>query len=269
MTALLLPGLALANDATSSPTQLSTPFTDQTTGLAMERFFGARTSFSFAFALPPTPPAAGTAGSFIGQMTFPLSQGQGWGALGLIGDMEGNFILAAWPDGKGGVMASFRQAIDEDNPAEVTGAFSVKPIPGADGTGVSVNQTSLAYTFLCDKCLDSTLGLGPEAIAAGSAVMGWALSERPPIGDPSDPGARLGFHERGFGPFTARLAQAMTAGFDAVAATVARTAPVPASRAAVAAVPGAAAGNGGDSGDEEDSGNEGGGDGDDSDDEDD
>ncbi|KAJ1323975.1 Cytochrome domain of cellobiose dehydrogenase [Microdochium nivale] len=258
----LVPGLVLADDdATSSRNQFSAPFTDQATGLKMERFFGARTSFGFAFALPETPPATGTAGSFIGQFTFPLTRGQGWGALGLTGDMEGNFILAVWPDGRGSVMASFRQATDEDNPPEVTGEFSVTPIPGPDGTGVSVNQTSLTYTFLCASCLNSTLGLGPEAVVAGSAVMGWALSERAPEGDPADPGVRLGFHERGFGPFTARLREARAAGFEGVAATVARITPVSASRRARIAVPGAFQGGGGggdgdgDSGDD-DSGDE-------------
>ena len=144
-------------------------------------------------------------------------------------------------------MASFRQAIDEDNPAEVKGNFKVRPLPD----GVSVNETSLLYTFLCENCLDSTLGLGPEA-AVGNAVMGWALSERPPRGDPSNPGAFLGFHERGFGPFTARLAQAKTAGFDAVAAKA--LAPVGDSGSAVATVPNAFLDGGSD---DEDSGDEG------------
>ncbi|KAF5697404.1 cellobiose dehydrogenase [Fusarium mundagurra] len=247
-TSLLLPALALADDEpTSSTDQVSEPFVDQVTGLTMERFFGVRTSFTFALALPDSAPANGTAGSFIGQLQFPLANGEGWGAAGLTGDMEGNFILAAWPDGKGGVMASFRQAIDEDNPAEVKGNFKVRPIPD----GVSVNETSLLYTFLCENCLDSTLGLGPEA-AVGNAVMGWALSERPPRGDPSNPGAFLGFHERGFGPFTARLAQAKTAGFDAVAAKALD--PVGDSGSAVATVPNAFLDGGSD---DEDSGDEG------------
>ncbi|KAK7427644.1 hypothetical protein QQZ08_005919 [Neonectria magnoliae] len=209
----------------------------------MERFFGARTSFTFAFALPEVQKAP--AGSFIGQLSFPLVNGEGWGALGLTGDMEGNFILAAWPDGSGGVMASFRQATDEDNPPEVTGDFNVRPLPD----GVSVNATSLTYTFLCENCLDSTLGLGGAALSS-DAVMGWALSEQPPLGDPGNPNARLGFHERGFGPFTARLGSARTAQFDAVAATALD--PVPASGNAVAAVPGAFEDGSGD----EDSGDE-------------
>ncbi|KAH6963287.1 hypothetical protein FAVG1_10872 [Fusarium avenaceum] len=249
-TSLLLPALAFADDEpTSSTSQVSEPFVDQVTGLTMERFFGARTSFTFAFALPESQPAANTtAGSFIGQIQFPLVNGEGWGSAGLTGDMEGNFILAVWPDSKGGVMASFRQAIDEDNPAEVSGDFKVRPLPD----GVSVNETSLLYTFLCENCLDSTLGLGPEA--AGNAVMGWAMSEKPPRGDPSNPGAVLGFHERGFGPFTARLAEAKTAGFDAVAAKA--LAPVGDSGRAVPTIPNAFQ-DGGDSGDE--SGNEAGG----------
>ncbi|QPC76824.1 hypothetical protein HYE68_007576 [Fusarium pseudograminearum] len=247
-TSLLLPALALADDEpTSSTSQITEPFVDQVTGLTMERFFGSKTSFTFAFALPDASTAANTtAGSFIGQLQFPLANGEGWGAAGLTGDMEGNFILAAWPDGKGGVMSSFRQAIDEDNPAVVKGDFKVRPIP--DGT--SVNATSLLYTFLCENCLDSTLGLGPEA-ASGNAVMGWALSERPPRGDASDPAAFLGFHEKGFGPFTARLAQAKSTGFDAVAAKALD--PVGISPKAVATVPNAFQDGG--SGDE-DSGDE-------------
>ncbi|EKJ75999.1 hypothetical protein FPSE_03771 [Fusarium pseudograminearum CS3096] len=247
-TSLLLPALALADDEpTSSTSQITEPFVDQVTGLTMERFFGSKTSFTFAFALPDANTATNTtAGSFIGRLQFPLANGEGWGAAGLTGDMEGNFILAAWPDGKGGVMSSFRQAIDEDNPAVVKGDFKVRPIP--DGT--SVNATSLLYTFLCENCLDSTLGLGPEA-ASGNAVMGWALSERPPRGDASDPAAFLGFHEKGFGPFTARLAQAKSTGFDAVAAKALD--PVGISPKAVATVPNAFQDGG--SGDE-DSGDE-------------
>ncbi|KAF4428922.1 Cellobiose dehydrogenase [Fusarium austroafricanum] len=252
VTSLLLPALAFADDEpTSSVDQVSQSFVDQVTGLTMERFFGTRTSFAFALALPDSQTAAnGTAGSFIGQLEFPLVNGEGWGAAGLTGDMEGNFILAAWPDGKGGVMASFRQAIDEDNPAEVSGNFKVRPLPD----GVSVNKTSLLYTFLCENCLDSTLGLGPEA-AVGNAVMGWALSAKPPRGDPSNPGAFLGFHERGFGPFTARLAQAKSAGFGAVAAKA--LAPVGDSGKAVTTVPNAFQDGGDDSGDEGDGGNDG------------
>ncbi|KAF2854204.1 iron reductase domain protein, partial [Plenodomus tracheiphilus IPT5] len=237
------------DEPTSSISQISTPFVDQTTGLPMERFFGARTSFGFAFAMPPTS-TTGTASSFIGQLTFPLVNGQGWGAMGLTGDMEGNFILAAWPDGNGGVMASFRQATNEDNPPEVTGDFSVRPLPD----GVVVNSTALSYTFLCENCIDASLGLATQA-ATGNAVMGWALSEQPPRGDPANPGAFLGFHERGFGPFTARLGAAATAQFDAVAATALQ--PVAASRNAVAAVAGAAGAGSGDEGELED-GNDGG-----------
>ncbi|KAL4725751.1 hypothetical protein ACLX1H_007904 [Fusarium chlamydosporum] len=239
LASLLFPALALADDdATSTTNQFTEPFLDQVTGLTMERFFGARTSFTFAFALPESQPAANnTAGSFIGRLQFPLANGEGWGAAGLTGDME------------------------------VKGDFKVRPLPD----GVSANETSLLYTFLCENCLDSTLGLGPEA-AVGDAVMGWALSERPPRGDVSDPGAFLGFHERGFGPFTARLAQAKSAGFDAVAAKALD--PVGVSPKAVATVPNAFQDGGSDDeGSDDDTGsgdaNDGGGDsGDESDDDD-
>ena len=250
--ALLLFSIAHADDATLSIAHFSEPFADQATGLKMERFFGARTTFGFAFAVPTTFDAAANASSFLGQLTFPLKNGQGWGAMGLTGDMEGNFILAAWPDGKGGVMASFRQATDEDNPPEVTGAFKVRPIP----EGTSVIATFLTFTFLCENCIDSSLGLKIDT-TTGNAVMGWALSERPSRGNAADPGARLDFHERGFGPFTARLKTAATDQFDTIAATALD--PISASSRAVASVSGAArAGSGNESGGDEDNENGGG-----------
>ncbi|CAN8104570.1 unnamed protein product [Discula destructiva] len=196
------------DEPTSSAAQVSGPFTEPVTGLTMERFFGARTTFGFAMTMPETPD-----GSFIGQLSFPLVEGAGWGSMGLIGDMENNFILATWPDGTGGVMASFRQSTDEDNPPEVVGDFSVRPIIEA----TAANDSFLTFTFLCEQCMNSAFGLGPES-ANADGVMGWALSERA-VADPGSPGTFIGFHERGFGPFTMRLGQARSAGFGAVAAT--------------------------------------------------
>lgn len=195
------------DEPTSSAAQVSTAFTEAVTGLTMERFFGARTTFGFAMTMPETP-----VDSFIGQMSFPLINGAGWGAIGLTGDMENNFFLAAWSDGAGEVMASFRQGTNEDDPPEVVGNFAVRPIAEA----TAVNDTFLTFTFMCEGCLDSALGLGAEATLA-DGVMGWALSEQA-VADPGSPDAQLGFHERGFGPFTMRLGQARSASFEAVAA---------------------------------------------------
>ncbi|KAK1980459.1 hypothetical protein LZ30DRAFT_689916 [Colletotrichum cereale] len=231
------------DDATSTPAQQSAPFVDQATGLTMERFFGAKSSFAFGIALP-VQNVTGQSGSFIGQLSFPLVNGAGWGAMGLTGEMEGNFILAVWPDGAGGVMASFRQATNEDNPPEVKGNFAVRPI----AEGVSVNATSLTYTFLCENCLNTTLGLGTEATNA-NAVMGWALSEKA-VTNPENPGANLGFHERGFGPFTARLGNAKSPQFEKVAATSGQ--PVAGSSRAVAATPNAFKDGGNDDNDDND-----------------
>lgn len=196
------------DEPTSSAAQVSAPFVEPVTGLAMEQFFGARTQFGFAMTMPATPGA-----DFIGQLSFPLVNGAGWGGMGLIGDMENNFILAAWPDGAGGVMASFRQATNEDNPPEVVGNFAVRPIAEA----TTVSDTALNFTFLCEGCLDSALGLGPES-AAADAVMGWALSERS-VENPASADTFIGFHERGFGPFTMRMGKARSADFETVAAT--------------------------------------------------
>jgi hypothetical protein len=67
-------------------------FTDQATGIQFQRFFGARTNFGFGVALSTDT----TSTSFIGQLTFPLANGDGWGGFSLTGDMEGPLLMAAW-----------------------------------------------------------------------------------------------------------------------------------------------------------------------------
>lgn len=157
-------------------------------------------------------------------------------------------------------MASFRQGTNEDNPPEVVGNFAVRPI--AEGT--SVNNSQLTFTFLCEGCLDAALGLGAAATAA-DGTMGWALSEQP-ADDPTSPDSTLGFHERGFGPFTMRLGQARSADFDTIAATAGAPIQASANAAQVALnVIGSGEGgdddDGGDEGEEEGGGGGGGGEG--------
>ncbi|KAB5526497.1 hypothetical protein GE09DRAFT_1065061 [Coniochaeta sp. 2T2.1] len=225
--------------------QTTTPFTDQETGIQFQRFFGARTNFGFGIALPQD---SSTSASFIGQLTFPLVNGAGWGGWSLTGDMEGPLLMAAWSDGNGNVVSSFRQAFDEDNnPPEVTGSFSLRPIAQA----TSVNATFLTYTFLCEGCLGAGLGLNA---AAATAEMGWALAGRA-VRNPGSPAGVLDFHDKGFGDFQANLDAARSARFDEWAA-LAGTAVKPAAGARQFDL--AAGEEGGDSGDE-DSGDEAGG----------
>lgn len=199
---LSLPALALA--------QTTTPFTDQATGIQFQRFFGARTTFGFGIALPTAPTT-----SFIGQLSFPLGPGaSGWGGFSLTDDMEGPLLLACWPspDGRSAV-ASFRQAFNEDdNPPEVTGAFSVRPIAAA----TEVNATFLTFTFLCEGCLSAELGLG-AAQTAGTVEMGWGLASRAVRNAGGSDGV-LGFHDRGFGGFRVNLGAARNAQFETWAA---------------------------------------------------
>ncbi|KAI0016330.1 hypothetical protein F4780DRAFT_783299 [Xylariomycetidae sp. FL0641] len=68
----------------------------------------------------------------------------------------------------GGLVSSFRQAFNEDdNPPEVLGAFAA-----------SANDTALTYTFLCERCLNATLGLG-AAQTKSTVEMGWGAGQRP------------------------------------------------------------------------------------------
>ncbi|KAI1847101.1 hypothetical protein JX265_012913 [Neoarthrinium moseri] len=236
------------DDEGGSGTKITAAFTEPATGIPMQRFFGAKSGFGFAMALPDTAAAGNASSSFIGQLTFPLVNGAGWGGWSLTGDMEGPLLMAAWANAAGtGVVSSFRQARNEDdNPPEVTGTFVARPI--ADGT--AVNASFLTYTFLCEGCLGA--GLGLDAAAATATVeMGWALGSKA-VGNPGSPAAVLNFHDVGFGGFQAQLglAKVPQADFDRVAALAG--APV---QPAAGAVPfnSAAGGDGGgdDSDDEE------------------
>jgi len=188
--------------------KITTAFTDAATGISFQRFFGAKTNFGFGVALPQNT----TSNSFIGQLTFPLKNSAGWGGWSLTGDMEGPLLMAAWSDGKN-VVSSFRQAKNEDdNPPEVTGTFTVRPI----AQGTSVNSSFLTYTFLCEGCLDAAFGLSAAATAS-TVEMGWALANTA-VGNPGTSAGVLGFHNSGFGGFDAQLNLAKSAEFDSWAA---------------------------------------------------
>lgn len=200
--AYILLGLALSR-TTIAQKKATTAFTDPTTGISFQRFFGAKTNFGFGIALPTDPTT-----DFIGQLTFPLNGGNGWGGFSLTGDMEGPLLMAAWSDGAGNVVSSFRQAENEDDsPPEVTGSFALRPI----ANGTSVSDTFLTYTFLCEGCLDAAFGLS-AADTAGNAEMGWALAKTA-VGGPETSAGILGFHDSGFGDFTAILGLARNAEF--------------------------------------------------------
>ncbi|KLU90224.1 hypothetical protein MAPG_09188 [Magnaporthiopsis poae ATCC 64411] len=79
---------------------------------------GSGTPSSYAIALPENTGST----SLIGQFRLPIANGSD-----AIGNMDSN-VLSVCPGGKGGVIASFRQAIDKDNMPEVTGRFKVRPL---------------------------------------------------------------------------------------------------------------------------------------------
>ncbi|KAF2106966.1 hypothetical protein BDV96DRAFT_458923, partial [Lophiotrema nucula] len=187
--------LALAK---SSYAQQTAPFTDPLTGIQFQRFFGAKTQFAFGIALPENPST-----DFIGQMSFPVKAGAGWGGIALHDDMEGPLLLTAWPNGNS-VVSSFRVAQNEDDsPPVVSGQFQVAQID----SGTVANDTHMTFTFLCKNCVgDSKLGFTAQD-TGGNFGMGWALADRA-VSNPANPAATLPFHNSGFDEFTALLSQA-------------------------------------------------------------
>jgi hypothetical protein len=195
--------LALGISASRAVGQTTSPVIDQATGAQLQRFVDTKTNFGFGIALPPTPSK-----SFIGQLSFPLVDGAGWGGLSLSGDLKGPPLVACWSDGRGGVVSSFRQAFNgEENLSEVQGSsFSLKPIPDA----TSANNTLLTFTFLCENCID-------DSQTTDNSKLGWALASRPVQNQESSAGV-LPSPDSGFGDFLANLAAARSTEFDAWAA---------------------------------------------------
>jgi len=106
--------------------------------------------------------------------------------------MVGPLLLAAWPDGTT-VRSSFRLAKTEDaSPPVAPGNFNVVQIP----QGTSVNGTHMLFTFLCQNCMDSTLGFAASDTNAGSFSMAWALAATS-VARPADDATELPFREAG------------------------------------------------------------------------
>ncbi|KAL2059830.1 hypothetical protein VTL71DRAFT_9985 [Oculimacula yallundae] len=221
--------------------QTTIAFVDPITNISFQRFFGAKSQFAFGIALPENPTT-----DFIGQMSYPTPNNQGWGGISLADDMVGPLLLAAWPDGQT-VRSSFRVAKTEDeSPPVAVGTFNIVPIP----QGTNVNGTHMTFTFLCQNCIDSKLGFAASSTSAGAFEMGWALASKA-VSTPTSNATELSFHNSGFDSFDAQLSLARSASFGdwaALAGVVSNgsTVPVP------VAAPGTGTGfNGGDDKDDD------------------
>ncbi|KAH8669515.1 hypothetical protein BGZ60DRAFT_515155 [Tricladium varicosporioides] len=194
-------------DDDDGPNPGTATFVDPLTGFTMQRFFGARTSFGFAMALPLNPST-----DFIGQISAPMPNNNGWAGVGMTGEMEGPLLIAAWPNTATNpptVMSTFRVSQDEDqSPPQARGNFAIKQID--QGTVLANGQ--MTFTFLCQNCITGgELGFG-SGNTGGIFEMGWGLSNEK-VSNPADPAASMGFHNVGFGGFDANLGAARTQAF--------------------------------------------------------
>ncbi|KKF97098.1 Cellobiose dehydrogenase [Ceratocystis platani] len=190
----LLPAIA------SVKAESASTFTDSKSGIVFQRFSAQQSSFGIA--LPES-----VESSFIGQIAVPLTNGAGWGALGLNGAIDSNIFVAAYANGAD-VTGSLRNA----DQSEVTGDYSIRTI----GESTSVDKSSLLYTFLCENCLSP--GVGAALNGAGdTATLGFGLSSEV-VSDPASTSATLGPANSGNGTFSISLAAARNAEFPTWAA---------------------------------------------------
>lgn len=146
---------------------------------------------AFAMALPANPTT-----DFIGQISAPMPNNNGWAGVSLAGDMEGPLLITAWPNtaqNPPGVMSSFRIASNEDDsPPEANGSFTIQAIDN----GTVCNGTHMTFTFLCQNCIDAKLGFAASDTSSTAFEMGWALGDKK-VSDPADSAATLAFHNVG------------------------------------------------------------------------
>jgi cellobiose dehydrogenase (acceptor) len=192
--------------------QQTTPFTDSATNITFQRYTDSTSGFAFDIALPTSPTS-----DFIGQISAPITGG--YAAVSLGGPMANRLLLVAWPSGSS-VLSSIRVATGYTNPeASTNSSISIKPI----SSGVSVDDTSFTYTFLCRGCItgDSLT----FSSSADSTTFGWALSTTA-VTSPDTTTSALNYHGGGFGLFGADLTSARSDSF-ATWAALASDATVP------------------------------------------
>ncbi|KAK2035236.1 GMC oxidoreductase [Colletotrichum zoysiae] len=204
--------LATALFAAATAAQQTSSYVDAASGITFQRH-SETSGFAFGIALPTT-----VGKDFIGQISAPVSAG--WASVSLGGAMTNKILIVAWPNGDS-VQTSIRKASGYSNPDVVTDSgMTLKPIT----SGISVNETSFTYTFLCQGCIT-----GDETTFAGTAdtaTFGWAYSTTA-LSDASSASVALNFHGAGFGLFGANLAEAKSADYATWAAKASDAATTP------------------------------------------
>ncbi|EFQ36273.1 GMC oxidoreductase [Colletotrichum graminicola] len=198
--------------AAAAAAQQTSSYVDAASGITFQRH-SETSGFAFGIALPTT-----VGKDFIGQISAPVSTG--WASVSLGGPMTNKILVVAWPNGDS-VQTSIRKASGYSNPDVVTDSgITLKPI----ASGISVNETSFTYTFLCQGCIT-----GDETTFTGTAditTFGWAYSTTA-LSDTSSASVALNYHGAGFGLFGANLADAKSADYATWAAKASDAATTP------------------------------------------
>ncbi|CAN8095776.1 unnamed protein product [Discula destructiva] len=160
----------------------STAFTDPNTGIIFQKYSGDAHGFGFGIALPTDT----TSADFIGQITGDSTAT--WAGVSLTGQMVNGLLIPAFPNAdKTAVFGALRKASSYSNPAIVTDAGTITPIPN----GTFANADGWSYTFLCTGCL-ADAALSFEASSANTAL-GMAVSTDA-LESPTAADAVLNFH---------------------------------------------------------------------------
>lgn len=176
-------------------------YTDPNTGITFLTYFSEDVEYSFGIVFPET-----ITTDFIGQLVVPLTDGAGWGAVDLGGDMTKHLLFVAWPNGDD-IVTSFRMAESYANPSVYTNT-TVSALPISNGT--FVNSTHMSYTFVCEGCIVG----GTTSFAADddAPVLGYAVSTSNPDTVSSSSSA-LTYHDAASGEWGFSVSGAKSASY--------------------------------------------------------
>ncbi|EKM53326.1 uncharacterized protein PHACADRAFT_259608 [Phanerochaete carnosa HHB-10118-sp] len=155
--------------------QSASQFTDPVTGFQFTGLTDPVHDVTYGFVFPPLVTSGNQSTEFIGEVVAPIEAQ--WIGIALGGEMIGDLLLVAWPNGNE-IVSSTRWATDYIQPIAYTGQATLTTL-----SETKVNSTHWQWVFRCQGCTEWNNGEGIDVTSEG--VLAWAFSNVA-VDDPSD-----------------------------------------------------------------------------------
>ncbi|KAJ4422003.1 hypothetical protein N0V82_003299 [Gnomoniopsis sp. IMI 355080] len=161
---------------------------------------------------------------YLGILRCAMTNGSSWCGVshGAAGQMTNALLLMAWPYQQQ-VLTSFRYTDSYVLPGQYTGQANLTTLASRVTTGTG-NESMFEIVYHCQNCLQWNQGgeMGNVSTSNGGSALGRAAAKAGPsnAGCPSQ--ISFGFHDNGYGQFTAEFQNATSTNYDMWAALPAK-----------------------------------------------